>query len=104
MFTNIEGEWDEVMAVIKECVDTMAQAAPRISVVVKLDHRPGNERPYESKGGVCRALAVRELRSCWVTGDAWDRESARTKVPLTAGSVGHFGTPWAPSGSWGGPS
>src|ERR1035441_7077264 len=25
-FTNIEGEWDEVMAVIKECVDTMAQA------------------------------------------------------------------------------
>jgi uncharacterized protein (TIGR00106 family) len=41
MFTNIEGEWDEVMAVIKECVDTMAQAAPRISVVVKLDHRPG---------------------------------------------------------------
>jgi len=41
MFTNIEGEWDEVMAVIKECVDTMAQATPRVSVVVKLDHRPG---------------------------------------------------------------
>jgi uncharacterized protein (TIGR00106 family) len=41
MFTNIEGEWDEVMAVIKECVDTMAQVAPRVSVVVKLDHRPG---------------------------------------------------------------
>ncbi len=40
MFTNIEGEWDEVMAVIKECVDTMARAAPRISVVMKLDHRP----------------------------------------------------------------
>ena len=41
MFTNIEGGWDEVMAVIKKCVDTMAQAARRISVVVKLDHRPG---------------------------------------------------------------
>ena len=41
MFTNIEGEWDEVMAVIKACVDTMAQAAPRVSVVMKLDHRPG---------------------------------------------------------------
>jgi len=40
MFTNIEGEWDEVMAVIKACVDTIAQAAPRVSVVVKLDHRP----------------------------------------------------------------
>jgi len=41
MFTNIEGEWDEVMAVIKECVETMAQTAPRVSVVLKLDHRPG---------------------------------------------------------------
>jgi uncharacterized protein (TIGR00106 family) len=40
MFTNLEGEWDEIMAVIKACVDTMAQAAPRVSVVVKLDHRP----------------------------------------------------------------
>jgi uncharacterized protein YqgV (UPF0045/DUF77 family) len=40
MFTNIEGEWDEVMAVIKACVDAMAQAASRVSVVVKLDHRP----------------------------------------------------------------
>ena len=41
MFTNVEGEWDEVMAVIKAGIDTMAQAAPRVSVVVKLDHRPG---------------------------------------------------------------
>jgi len=41
MFTNIEGEWDEVMAVTKECVDTMAQAVRRVSVVVKLDHCPG---------------------------------------------------------------
>ncbi len=30
MFTNVEGEWDEVMAVIKACIDTMAQAAPRV--------------------------------------------------------------------------
>jgi uncharacterized protein (TIGR00106 family) len=40
IFTNVEGEWDEVMAVIKARVETMAQAAPRVSVVVKLDHRP----------------------------------------------------------------
>jgi uncharacterized protein (TIGR00106 family) len=39
MFTNLEGEWDEIMAVIKACVDSMAGAAPRVSVVVKLDHR-----------------------------------------------------------------
>lgn len=41
MFTNVEGEWDEVMAVIKECVDAVAAVAPRVSVVVKIDHRAG---------------------------------------------------------------
>jgi uncharacterized protein (TIGR00106 family) len=41
MFTNIEGEWDEVMAVIGECVDRLSQSSPRISVVIKLDIRPG---------------------------------------------------------------
>ena len=42
MFTNVEGEWDEVMALLKACVDTVAQSAPRVSVVVKIDHRPGH--------------------------------------------------------------
>ena len=41
MFTNVEGEWDEVMALIKQCVMTVAEAAPRVSVVIKIDHRPG---------------------------------------------------------------
>lgn len=41
MFTNVEGEWDEVMALLKACVDKVAEAAPRVSVVVKIDHRPG---------------------------------------------------------------
>jgi len=41
MFTNIEGGWDEVMGVIRRCVDRVAQEAPRVSVVIKLDVRPG---------------------------------------------------------------
>jgi uncharacterized protein (TIGR00106 family) len=41
MFTNVEGEWDEVMALIKDCVMTVAAAAPRVSVVIKIDHRLG---------------------------------------------------------------
>ena len=41
MFTNVEGEWDEVMDLIKACVDKVAEAAPRVSVVIKIDHRPG---------------------------------------------------------------
>ena len=39
MFTNVEGDYDEVMAVIKACVDHVATAAPRVSVVVKMDVR-----------------------------------------------------------------
>src|SRR4029078_1390900 len=41
MFTNVEGEWDEVMALLKACVDVVSAHAPRVSVVIKLDHRPG---------------------------------------------------------------
>ena len=41
MFTNVEGEWDEVMSLLKACVDKVAESAPRVSVVVKIDHRPG---------------------------------------------------------------
>jgi uncharacterized protein (TIGR00106 family) len=41
MFTNVEGEWDEVMALLKECVMTIAEDAPRVSAVVKIDYRPG---------------------------------------------------------------
>ena len=41
MFTNLEGEWDEVMAVIKACVLRLGEDSPRISVVIKVDYRPG---------------------------------------------------------------
>ena len=41
MFTNIEGEWDEVMAVVKQAIDAVAAASPRVSLVLKADIRPG---------------------------------------------------------------
>jgi uncharacterized protein (TIGR00106 family) len=49
MFTNIEGEWDEVMAVLKQCVDAMTTSHPRVSLVVKADIRPGHTGQMESK-------------------------------------------------------
>lgn len=49
MFTNVEGDWDDVMGVIRRCVDHVAAAAPRVSVVIKLDHRPGHEGALQSK-------------------------------------------------------
>ena len=41
MFTNIEGEWDEVIAVIRACIDKIAEAAPRMTISIKVDWRPG---------------------------------------------------------------
>ena len=41
MFTTVEGEWDEVMAVIKQAVDAVAAHAPRVTVSLKADIRPG---------------------------------------------------------------
>lgn len=41
MFTTLEGEWDEVMAVVKQAVDVVSAHAPRVSLVLKADVRPG---------------------------------------------------------------
>ena len=41
MFTNIEGEWDEVMAVVKKAVDVVSEVSPRVGLVLKADIRPG---------------------------------------------------------------
>ena len=49
MFTNVEGDWDEVMGLIKQCVMTVAESAPRVSVVIKLDHRPGTTDALHAK-------------------------------------------------------
>jgi uncharacterized protein (TIGR00106 family) len=58
MFTNVEGDWDEVMALVKRCVDKVAETAPRVSVVVKIDHRPGTVDALSSKvDSVNRRLA-----------------------------------------------
>jgi len=43
MFTNVEGEWDEVMAVVKQAVDVVAAVSPRVSLVLKADLRRGFE-------------------------------------------------------------
>ena len=49
MFTNVEGEWDEVMDLIRRCVDKVAEAAPRVSLVIKIDHRPAVTDGLSSK-------------------------------------------------------
>ena len=49
MFTNIEGEWDEVMAVVKRAVEVVAASSPRVGLVLKADIRPGFEGQLSAK-------------------------------------------------------
>lgn len=41
MFTTIEGGWDECMDLVHRCVQLLAEQAPRVSLVLKADVRPG---------------------------------------------------------------
>ena len=56
MFTEIEGEWDEVMRVVKEATMVLAEKGIRTEVVLKADVRPGFENMMERKVAVVDAL------------------------------------------------
>jgi uncharacterized protein (TIGR00106 family) len=42
MFTTIEGEWDEVMDVVRRAAEAAGRGAARVSLVLKADIRPGH--------------------------------------------------------------
>jgi uncharacterized protein YqgV (UPF0045/DUF77 family) len=42
MFTEVEGEWDEVFDVVKRATLAVAEFGPRVSLVLKADYRPGH--------------------------------------------------------------
>lgn len=48
--TNIEGEWDAVMAAVKQCHERVhAMGAPRISTSLKLGTRTDREQSLQDK-------------------------------------------------------
>ncbi len=49
MYTSIEGEWDEVMDVVKRAVEAVQAQAPRVSLVLKADIRPGHTGQLRAK-------------------------------------------------------
>ncbi|MCY7401341.1 MAG: thiamine-binding protein [Nocardioides sp.] len=49
MFTNIEGEWEEGMAVVKRAVDVVTEVSPRVGLVLKADIRPGYDGQLSAK-------------------------------------------------------
>jgi len=49
MGTVLEGEWDDVMNVVRECYKTMSADCDRISVAIKIDARKGRSGRLTSK-------------------------------------------------------
>ncbi|MCR4333240.1 MAG: MTH1187 family thiamine-binding protein [Sulfuricaulis sp.] len=62
MGTIVEGEWNEVMALVTACYQRMSQDCDRISTLIKIDYRAGKSGRLKSKieaveGRLGRALS-----------------------------------------------
>jgi len=49
MFTELEGDWDEVFDVVKRATEAVAPFGSRISLVIKADIRPGRTGELDGK-------------------------------------------------------
>lgn len=49
MFTEIEGEWDEVMDVVRRATEAVGEYGTRVSLVLKADIRPGRVGELDGK-------------------------------------------------------
>jgi uncharacterized protein (TIGR00106 family) len=63
MGTILEGEWDQVMAVVTACFKTLEADCPRIGVHLKVDYRAGPAGRLQSKTDKVQALLGRTLRT-----------------------------------------
>ncbi len=54
MGTNLEGEWDEVMSVIKACRDRLLETSRRVSLSIKIDDRVGVTDGLKRKVGAAK--------------------------------------------------
>ncbi|MFB9732524.1 MTH1187 family thiamine-binding protein [Ornithinimicrobium kibberense] len=62
MFTTVEGEWDEVMPVVRAACDAVAAHGPRVSLVLKADLRPGHTDQLRTKVERVRAHLTEDPR------------------------------------------
>lgn len=49
MFTELEGDWDAVMDVVKRATQAVAPYGSRVSLVLKADIRPGYSGELDGK-------------------------------------------------------
>jgi uncharacterized protein (TIGR00106 family) len=63
MGTVLEGEWDEVFAVVRKCYERMKKDCNRISCTIKVDYRKGYRGRLDSKVTSVERRLKRKLRS-----------------------------------------
>ena len=78
MFTEIEGEWDEVMRVVRDATFVLAEKGIRTEVVLKADVRPGFSRMMDEK--VARVNALLDGEGSKGAQDAGDTSGATSKT------------------------
>ncbi len=62
MGTTIEGDWDEVMHLIKECHFLARESSERVSTFIKIDDRVGASGRLEGKTASLEARLGRKLK------------------------------------------
>jgi len=63
MSTSIEGDWDEVFAVIKRCRDKLREQSNRVYIVISVDDRKGAANRLEGKIKAVEEKLGRKLKS-----------------------------------------
>jgi len=63
MGTVLEGEWDEVLGVVKQCYERMKKDCPRISCVMKVDYRQDHKGRLSGKVASVEKQLKRKLKT-----------------------------------------
>jgi uncharacterized protein (TIGR00106 family) len=63
MGTCLEGEYDEVMAVVKKCFDRMTADCGRVACQIKIDYREGRSGRLDEKVQTLVEKTGRDLRT-----------------------------------------
>lgn len=86
MFTEIEGEWDEVMRVVRDATFVLAEKGIRTEVILKADVRPGFSRMMDEKVARVNALLDGEDTKGAQDADNPNGESSKTNGSNPNGS------------------
>ena len=63
MGTVLEGEWDEVMDVVRRCYERMRKDCNRVSCTIKIDYRKGHKGRLSGKTASVEQRLKRKLKT-----------------------------------------